>query len=452
MKYNESDVCHYPRRLGFRDPYGALHSGESVTLAIQVSQQLANAECILVYSFEAEEYIQRMEGAGTCFLAQIKMPEGTGLVHYYFIINDGSSLTYGGASRDGCGIKLEDQPPAPFKITLYKEGFKTPDWFKDAVMYQIFADRFARGEGRGSLERAAAHTDKGRRIYAHENWYEQPIYAPLDGEKEYSPCDFFGGDLMGVINKLDYLSALGVKCIYLNPVFESPSNHKYNASDYLNVDPMFGTNEDLAQLCALAGERGIRVMLDGVFSHTGDDSIYFNRYGRYDSVGAYQGETSPYYKWYTFTSFPDDYKSWWGFKTLPEVDELEPSYREFICDKVLEAWSGAGISGWRLDVADELPEAFLRALRQKLKQLNPDGVLLGEVWEDASTKFSMGTQRRFVMGEELDSVMNYPFADGVLSFLRGRITASALKGLLEGLRGELSARGILRADEPDIEP
>ncbi len=434
MKYHESDVCHYPRQLAFRSPYGALPSGGHVTLRVKVSARLAHAECMLVYAFEGEEYIRRMENSGAWFSAEITMSEGTGLVYYYFIINDGASLTYAGVSQDGSGCKLYDQIPASFRITLYKEDFTTPDWFKNAVMYQIFVDRFARGEGSGGLERIAAHTDKGRRIYAHADWREQPVYKALEGETDYSPCDFFGGDLEGVINKLEYLASLGVTCLYLNPIFESPSNHKYNASDYLNVDPMFGGNEVLARLCARAKALGMRVMLDGVFSHTGDDSIYFNRYGRYDSVGACQGETSPYYKWYTFTSFPDAYKSWWGFKTLPEVNELEPGYLKFICDGVLQKWADAGIGGWRLDVADELPEEFLRALRTTLKRLDPESVLLGEVWEDASTKVSMGVSRRFVMGEELDSVMNYPFANGVLAFLRGRITAPAFKGLLEGLR------------------
>ena len=255
----------------------------------------------------------------------------------------------------------------------------------------------------------------------------------MKGAKHYSPCDYFGGDLRGIREKLPYLARLGVSCIYLNPIFEAASNHRYNTSDYMSIDPVLGDEKEFKKLCTDAKKLGIRIMLDGVFSHTGDDSVYFNKYGNYDSIGAYSGKNSPYYEWYHFDKFPNKYRCWWGFKTLPEVVEEDPSYCEFVC-KVLEKWSKCGASSWRLDVADELPESFIEMLRNKLKSLDKDGVLLGEVWEDASNKLWEKGLRRYVYGYELDSVMNYPFRDALVDFFMGRTDAYELNEMLGGQR------------------
>ena len=259
------------------------------------------------------------------------------------------------------------------------------------------------------------------------------LYSPCAGEKFYSPCDYYGGDFAGIKQKLPYLAQIGVSVIYLNPIFEAASNHRYNTSDYLSVDPILGSDYDLTELSKAAAEYGIRLMADGVFSHTGDDSVYFNKYGTYPSCGAYSGADSPYYKWYEFEHFPDEYRCWWGFKTLPEVNELQPDYVRFT-ESVLKKWAGCGITSWRLDVADELPDEFIKKLRTALKKLDSDGVLLGEVWEDASNKVSGGGLRKFVLGDELDSVMNYPFRDAVCDFLTCRTDAYALYETLSGQR------------------
>jgi 4-alpha-glucanotransferase len=217
-----------------------------------------------------------------------------------------------------------------------------------------------------------------------------------------------------------------VTCLYINPVFESPSNHRYDTSDYHSVDPILGDEKALSELCCKAFEFGIKVMLDGVFSHTGADSVYFDLYGRYPEPGAAMSPDSKYREWYDFKNWPEEYRCWWGFKTLPEVNELTPSYIRFI-EGVLEHWAAAGVTNWRLDVADELPDDFMRALYRKLKSLDPEGVLLGEVWEDASNKFSMGHRRPYTDGGVLDSVMNYPFRTAVMGFLTGRTDAFVLK-------------------------
>ena len=235
--------------------------------------------------------------------------------------------------------------------------------------------------------------------------------------------DYFGGDLAGITEKLPYLQSLGVTCIYLNPIFEAHANHRYNTADYLKIDPLLGDEADFKTLCETAEKFGIRVILDGVFSHTGDDSLYFNRAGRYKTLGAYNSEKSPYYPWYTFFDYPDSYKSWWGFETLPEVNEESPEYLEFITGEngVVKKWLRLGAAGWRLDVADELPDAFLDALCASAKAEKADALVLGEVWEDATNKWAYGERRRYLLGGQLDSVMNYPFANAILNFARNGI-------------------------------
>ena len=253
------------------------------------------------------------------------------------------------------------------------------------------------------------------------------LYTPLPSKKHYTPIDFYGGDLKGIAQALPYLAKLNVGCIYLNPIFESPSNHRYDTADYMKIDPVLGDEADLLRLYDECRRRNIRIMLDGVFSHTGDDSVYFNRYCRYDSVGAYNSKKSEYYEWYDFIDFPDRYRSWWGFLNLPEVNEDNTSYREFI-RKVIKKWGLLANVSWRLDVADELTDSFIEFLRE---QISPyDAVLIGEVWEDASNKQSYGKLRSYCSGKSLDGVMNYPFRSAVIDFLLHRITAYELAKIL----------------------
>ena len=321
---------------------------------------------------------------------------------------------YLGNARDGLGGVGETYASAPpsFQLTVYARDYAPPAFLREGVMYQIFPDRFCRS-------RAPRYTRED--IYLHENWDEAPLalFDPRNGDTHSR--DFFGGDLQGIISKLDYLQSLHVTVLYLNPIFLARSNHRYDTGDYTRIDPMLGTQADLTRLCEEAAKRGMRVLLDGVFNHTGDDSLYFNRYGRYDSVGAYQSPDSPYAGWFTFERFPDKYKCWWGVDTLPEVNKDNEDYRRFILaeDGVARRWMRAGTAGWRLDVADELPDWFLEKIRSAMEETKPDSILIGEVWEDGSNKIAYSQRRRYLLGSETHGLMNYPFRTALLAYLRG---------------------------------
>ena len=313
-----------------------------------------------------------------------------------------------------------------WQLTVYEKGFQTPGWLCGGIFYQIFPDRFYRPEG------PVNNPFPDRTI--REDWGGQPYWRPNE-RGEVTNSDYFGGTLRGIEEKLPYLKSLHVTCLYLNPIFEAHSNHRYNTADYTKIDPVLGTEEDFQSLCAAAGRLGIRVMLDGVFSHTGSDSVYFNRQGRYPQPGAYQSQQSPYFSWYHFISWPEKYHSWWGFETLPEVEETDNNYNKYINGRqgVVRKWLKKGASGWRLDVADELPDSFLDQLTEAAKEEKPDAVVLGEVWEDATTKESYGSRRRYLLGRQLDSVMNYPFRNAVLGFFTGADAAQIAEGILSVL-------------------
>ena len=323
-----------------------------------------------------------------------------GLYFYHF------RLDYKYLSRGRLGIGEINDFPASFQLTVYAEEFQTPDWMKGGIMYQIFPDRFCK---QGDIP-----AGEGKELRS--DWGGTPHYRPNECGKVLNN-DFFGGNLNGIRSKLGYLKRLNVSVLYLNPIFEAFSNHRYDTGDYRKVDPLLGTEADLDLLISEAKACGIRIILDGVFNHTGDDSRYFNKYGRYDSVGAYQSQQSPYADWYHFHPFPDVYDSWWGITTLPAVNEASPSYQEFLFgeDGVIRHWLSRGIAGYRLDVADELPDFFLEKLRTAVKTENADALVLGEVWEDASNKIAYNTRRKYFLGRELDSVMNYPLKDAIIS-------------------------------------
>ena len=308
-----------------------------------------------------------------------------------------------------------------FLLLVCDKNYRTPDWFKGGTMYQIFPDRFAKV---GSMPDI-----KGR--IAREDWGGTPQFKP-NAQGKVLNNDFFGGNFKGIQSKLPYLRDLGISILYLNPIFEAASNHRYDTSDYMHLDPFLGDEQDFRDLIQEAEKYGIKLILDGVFNHTGDDSIYFNKYGHYPSVGAYQSQQSPYYSWYSFHSFPDKYESWWGIDILPEVNENSAEYQEFIFGEggVLKKWLGFGIGGYRLDVADELPDFFLKKLNKSVKESNPDAIIIGEVWEDASNKIAYSKRREYLQGFELDSVMNYPIKDGIIDYIK---TGNAFR-LLQTLR------------------
>lgn len=403
------------RKIEYKDKIRAIATDEKVKLRIIVprSMKCCGATLCVAKENESPAYYS-MFWAGMCgddneYWELHFFATTPGLYWYHFELD----TPWGRSFVRNVGRGVGDFAPdaSDFQQTVYDKNFKTPDWLKGGIIYQIFPDRFYSS---GTEKHGVRPSRVMRR------WGDEPFWREEQMNGIWNN-DYFGGDLKGVEEKLLYLANLGVTCIYLNPIFEANSNHRYDTADYEKIDPLLGTEDDLKSLCKTAKEQyGISIILDGVFSHTGCDSKYFNIYSNYDDVGAYNSKESPYYPWYKFINWPDEYYSWWGIKLLPEVIEETPEYREYICGKngILRKWLKCGISGWRLDVADELPDVFLDDLRRAVKDENSNAVIIGEVWEDATTKLAYGERRRYLLGEQLDSVMNYPFADAVLNFVK----------------------------------
>ena len=420
-----------------RKPQGAVATGGQVRLRLTVEDEQAPVELFLrVWNGDERRYPMRplgLKDGRMIYEAQIGVGDKPRLLWYRFECEYKGEHVVLGAPGDhtGCGEGVMGSEES-FQITVYDAAYDTPAWMRDGVMYQIMVDRFFHGEGTDAL----MHAKDGQNIILHEDWNEMPFLNIAENGDNFAN-DFFGGNLEGVRQKLPYLKQLGVSVLYFNPIFCARTNHKYDTSDYRRVDPMFGDEQALARLCKEAEALGMRVMLDGVFSHVGDDSLYFNRRGTYgEHVGAYRDPDSPYYKWFTFRRWPDDYECWWGFKTLPNVNEMDEDYRRFILeddDSVVRHWVRKGTSGWRLDVADELPMPFLRELRRQVKDVSGDAAVLGEVWEDASHKVAYGQMRSYVLGDTLDSVMNYPLRDALIAFLMAQKDATAVAKELSSL-------------------
>lgn len=432
-------IYHHSHEEFFRNPFGAVACGSQVTLRLEVNSKVQPEQVLIrLWLKENHEdkvsmYLRETEGERRIYEAQISVPRDPGLVWYYFEVKiAGEVWYYGNNSRNSGGRgRVTNSSPTSYQITVFHRDTKTPAWFKEAVMYQIFVDRFANGCEDGRV----LNPKKGSLIHA--GWDETPIYIRDVRQGKVIRWDFFGGNLLGVLKKLPYLKELGVSVLYLNPIFEAPSNHKYDTADYKNIDTMFGDNEIFVGLCEIAESMGISVILDGVFSHTGSDSIYFNKEGTYPELGAYQSVNSPYHSWYRFSRFPEEYESWWGIETLPNVNEMEPSYQDFIIhqeDSVVKFWMKQGATGWRLDVVDEIPGEFVKMIRQAMKRVKPDSVLIGEVWEDASNKVSYGERREYLLGAELDSVMNYPFRATLLDFMLGHKAGEECHEVLMSLK------------------
>lgn len=423
----------------FRMPTGAVTCGTEVKFRISIKNVGIPRFVKLVYKEDggSESYADMpfvFSVLDSCIYEKsVAMPNKAGIVWYYFEIATDAGLVYYGNNQSNYGGKGEitlQSPSHSFQVTVYNEYYKTPDWFKNAVAYQIFPDRFYNGNEDGSF--LGERSDIIKR-----NWGEQPFYKAEQFGGEYKSNDFFGGNLKGIIKKLPYLEDLGITVIYLNPIFKAASNHKYDTGNYEEIDPMFGDENDFRELCKQAKKRGIRIILDGVFNHTGDDSKYFNKYGNYDSVGAFQSKESPYYSWFRFMDFPNVYESWWGMTTLPQVDESSEELRKYLLsgeNSIVKKWIRLGASGWRLDVVDELPDFFVEELRTAVKSVNPEAVIIGEVWEDASNKIAYGERRKYFFGDELDSVMNYPLRDALINAALCRIDSAELDNRIMSLK------------------
>ena len=437
------NIYHNSRETEYRDPFGAAEAGSLVRLKLDISGETGeistlydgSGEVMLrLWHDETGETLVPMnivaQSAGylsseqtLTFETEITMPEETGVLWYYFMIKvNGRTVYYGNnvnnTGGEGC---MSDMQPSSYQITVYRYA-PVPSWYKDAIVYQIFPDRFARDDNwRDRCQNAADSADgrKGQRKFIEEDWYKSAYYEK-DEKGNVTGWPFYGGSLRGIEDKLDYLASMGVGAVYLNPIFAASSNHRYDTADYMTIDPMLGDEEDFRHLADACEQRGIKLILDGVFSHVGADSIYFDKYGNFGGEGAYENEDSKYRNWFEFKDDdPVGYRSWWGVSDLPEVNEDEESFRELICGEngVIAKWLRAGASGWRLDVADELPDDFIKAIRRRIKTEGQDNLLLGEVWEDASNKTSYGQKRQYLMGDELDSTMNYPIRDLLIDFV-----------------------------------
>ncbi len=429
----------YNSRLEYhKSIFGAVKTDQTVTFRIILPRDFCcHAAKLVIKKAEADEYgyinmqWDCMEGVGEEWWKVDFTAEKAALYKYHFEYDTswGTSRIY----HAGNGLAAIKGDGEDWQLTVYDKDFHTPEWLRGGIIYQIFPDRFASS----GTKKQNVPSDRVLRTDRDGD----PYWIPT-AEGKVLNNDYFGGDLNGIEQKLGYLKSLGVTCIYLNPIFEAQSNHRYDTANYEKIDSMLGTEKDFKSLCESAKKLGIRIMLDGVFSHTGDDSRYFNRYSRYDSLGAYQSKESPYYGWYKFNKWPDDYESWWGIEILPEVNEDNSDFIEYITGKngIARKWLKLGASGWRLDVADELPDEFLDEFRKAVKEEKADGLVLGEVWEDASNKSSYGRLRRYLLGKQLDSVMNYPFAGAVIDFIRdanAELFASRVMSIVENYPKEV---------------
>lgn len=416
------------KKTSHKTPFGCIYENEKCTLRVSVP-----LSCPVTYVYAI---IEREDGLSlTVPLEKGNVSEGyadyscvfslysSGLYFYYFVFEKKDSSFRLLKQGDGDTNMEEGEK---WQITCLPEKYRSPERFEGKVVYQIFPDRFNKS-GECDL------SDKLKPFTIHNDINEPPIKG-ADENGNWN-CDFYGGNLRGIEEKLSYLSSLGVGVIYLNPIFMAYSNHRYDTADYMRIDPMLGNENDFISLCKSAKEQGISIILDGVFSHVGSNSKYFDSEGLFGG-GAVSDPDSPYRDWFDFVSYPDEYDCWWDVPTLPCVKEMSDGFLDLIIrneDSVVAHWLSLGASGFRLDVADELPDEFIALLRKRVKEINPDAIVVGEVWEDASNKISYEKRRKYFSGGELDGVMNYVFRDGIINLLCKRIDAEEFASTVRGV-------------------
>lgn len=398
------------RKIECKSPYGAVKCGEKLSLHFPIASWVSVDKMYVFIrlgdvSTPVEMRFEKSENGFSVYTADYVF-DAAGIYYYRFEMRNRDGVWYYGRGENGESVCGENLPE--WQLTVYKSSYKTPDFAKGNIIYHIFVDRFNRADG----------VKTKRKYRLHESFSESPEVVSADGK--YYADDFFGGNFNGIREKLDYLEELGVGIIYLSPIFKAFSNHRYDTGDYLKVDELLGTEDDFKRLLDAAHEKGMKIILDGVFNHSGADSLYFNKFGTYDSLGAYQSKSSPYYDWYYFKKFPDEYACWWGCDNVPDLNKSNKDYRTLVFGKngVVEKWQKLGADGWRLDVVDELPIDFVNLLIKKIKSVNKDALVIGEVWEDASTKVSYGELRPYLLGDQLDGTMNYPFMNAIIAYVR----------------------------------
>ncbi len=393
--------------LLFKFPKGPVEKNTNTKFFVWVDESLSPNEVLFMLREDTENdyrYLP-MQKTQKGYVIEYNF-ENFGHFWYNFkiIFNDYSvflNKTYNNFSYVS-GDKGEDF----FQLVLNK-AYTCTDSLQGGLIYQIYVDRFCKKGKVSAREPLIMRDDWGGGI-------QKNTKDPLVINQEV-----FGGNFAGIISKLDYLKDLGVTTIYLNPIGMANSSHKYDTADYMRVDPMFGSEKEFKQLIDEAKMRGIGIVFDGVYNHTGSDSIYFNRYGRFDTLGAYKSKNSKYYKWYDFSEYPDRYASWWGIDTLPAIRENCTDFHDYIAGKngVLDKFLKLGVAGVRLDVVDEITDEFVKKISDRVKSYGDNKVIMGEVWEDASTKVAYSRRRKYFADNELNSVMNYPVKESILRYV-----------------------------------
>lgn len=420
-------AIHDSQSLEFRKPFGAVEVGQKVKLSIKVDKEIVVAVQLILFDGTKiskgmkKEYLNSGEFK---YSVEIDTSDTLGLLEYYFILIDGYDRLYYGNNDEHLGSigQIYNYNPVPYQVTVYEKSH-LPEWYKEGVVYQILVDRFCNG----NEDNAIIFPKENSFIYG--RWEDNPMYIK-DNMGRIVRWDFYGGNIKGIINKLDYIKSLGVNIIQLSPVFRSSSCHKYDAGNYEYIDEMFGTNDEFKQLCRVAEGKGIKVILEAVFSYTSSDSKYFNRLGNYDEIGAYNSPNSKYHSWYKFIKYPYQYESWWGINERPNINVMEKSYIDYIIkseNSIVKKWISLGASGWRLNVIDELPDEFIELIRARIQEIDKEAVLLGDIWDDASNKVSYSKRRKYLQGTEVQAVTNYPLRESMINFTKGYITSHRFK-------------------------
>ncbi|ERL64593.1 glycoside hydrolase family 13 protein [Schleiferilactobacillus shenzhenensis] len=407
-----------------RDAVGAIVAGTTLTLRIQVTDVAVQNVAVEIFpDGQQAEDSQRvhMQAEGQGWYTGHLTPPSAGLYFYRFVIATdpgGQVIYYAPKSKTfgGTGVAGRDGNTNFYQLTVLAKEETLPDWYKNAIFYHIFVDRFNNGNADGHVN----HPKPNSFLYGTHQ--DLPYYVK-DANGEIVRWDFYGGNLLGIEQKLPYLKQLGVTALFLSPIFAARSNHRYDTADYEQIDSMLGSLADFDHFLTAVHSAGMHVILDGVFNHVGADSRYFDLYHTYEPRnGAADSQESPYYDWFTFTQYPSKYDAWWGVSDLPAINKDSASFHHYIAgtdNGIIDRWTKRGVDGWRLDVADELRDSFIAQIRQAVDQY-PDRVLIGEVWEDASNKVAYGQRHHYLEGGMLQAVMNYPLRNLLVELLNGK--------------------------------
>ena len=393
-----------------RRPRGAVSTDTDVTIRFPVAKDIRATNVDIVIRLIDTDVTTRYsldktgsDGDFDVYTVTFRIPRA-GIYYYRFEVGFDDRIYFIGC--DELGNALQGDWLGEWQLTVYGSDYSVPDKLHGGVVYQVFVDRFKRG--------AETPFIKSGKL---KKW-DEPLDVHVPGV-DYQANDYYGGNLDGIISELPYFQSLGVTILYLSPIFEAFSNHRYDTADYEKIDELLGTEEDFDRLISEAGKLGIGIILDGVFNHTGADSKYFNRFNRYSEPGAYQRK-GQYADWFTFH---DDggYDCWWGMTCVPTINKRSQSVRRYFTarDGILDKWTRHGIVGWRLDVVDELESDFLDLICSAARNAEPSTVIIGEVWEDASVKHSYGYLRPYFTQHQLDGVLNYVYKNAILGYCRG---------------------------------